>query len=119
MAAIDCLAAQDVTLPEIEDTVTLSKVPAMQSLVEFLNQRQPEQAVRHLRALRLHLEGNFFGNSDLDDLDVLLGCYGKHLAEQKSAVLVMSRPENALSDVCNELMEMNVQVLSSLEQLKT
>eukprot|EP00058_Branchiostoma_floridae_P025946 XP_002611436.1 hypothetical protein BRAFLDRAFT_117220 [Branchiostoma floridae] len=100
------------------DTVSLSRQVAEDSLLENLKNGQLTTCVQLIRAFRSMWPNLVFGSADEDDMEYLLALFCKHVADNKTGVLVMTRADTDLSGVCHRLMEVNIQLLSSLKLLE-
>ena len=96
---------------------SLTKDAAVQLLVDKLASREIEIAIHLVRAFREKLGGAVFGTSDEENLDCLVSFYCKHVAEKNVGSLVMSGPLKNFASLCRDLMEVNVAVLASVEDL--
>ena len=99
------------------ENVSLTKDAAMQALVDKLAGREFERSIHLVRAFRGKLGGEAFGNSDEDNLDCLVALYCKHVAEKNVGSLVMSGSLQNFSSLCRDLMEVNVAILTAVEDL--
>ncbi|XP_077984034.1 protein furry homolog-like [Glandiceps talaboti] len=101
-----------------DDDMPQTTEKARQLLSESIINKQYTTAVRFIRHFRSVWPHDMFGGSDEDDLNVLLNIYCKNLADNKTGVLVITRPEHDLSDVCRRLMNVNIQLQASLRMLE-
>ena len=89
----------------------------MQALVDKLASREFEQSIHLVRTFRERFGGETFGTSDEDNLDCLVPFYSKHVAEKNVGSLVMSGPLQNFASLCRDLMEVNVAILTAVEDL--
>lgn len=89
----------------------------MQVIVEKLCSRDLDRSIHLLQAFREKFGGEVFGISDEDNLDSLVSFYCKHVAEKNVGSLVMSGPIQNFAALCRNLMEVNVAILTAVEDL--
>lgn len=89
----------------------------MQALVDKLASREFEQSIHLVRTFRERFGGETFGTSDEDNLDCLVAFYSKHVADKNVGSLVMSGPLQNFASLCRDLMEVNVAILTAVEDL--
>ncbi|XP_029213132.2 LOW QUALITY PROTEIN: protein furry homolog [Acropora millepora] len=97
----------------------LTKDAATQLLVEKLTEKETEGSIHLLRAFREKFGGDLFGESNEDNVECLVSIYCKHVAEKNIGSLVMSGPLSNFASLCKDLMEVNVAVLGTIEDLGT
>ncbi|XP_054710198.1 protein furry-like [Uloborus diversus] len=101
--------------PDVSD---LSNQEAETILVELIHTRKWGKAIRHLHCYRSIFPGSIFGNTEEDDVDVILGIYAKHLCENRTGYFMMSQEEHDIGDVCRQLMDISLQLSSVLHGLE-
>lgn len=97
----------------------LTKDAATQLLVEKLTEKETEGSIHLLRAFREKFGGDLFGESNEDNVECLVSIYCKHVAEKNFGSLVMSSPLSNFASLCRDLMEVNVAILGTIEDLGT
>ena len=103
-------------LSDMEDD-SPSKETAEQLLVDKLAGKQIKSSIHLLRTFRGKFGGEAFGASDEDNMDCLMSLYCKHMAEKNVGSLVMSGPLSSFASLCRDLMEVNVTILGTVEDL--
>lgn len=103
---------------EQPDVSSLSQQEAEAILVDLVHTRKWGKAIRHLHCFRNMFPGSLFGNSEEDDVDVILGIYAKHLCENRTGYFMMSQEEHDIADVCRQLMDISLQLSSVLHNLE-
>lgn len=108
---------EDTFFQSSSDDDSLTKDAAVQLLVDKLANRDIESSIHLMRTCRERLGGETFGTSDEDNLDCLVSFYCKHVAEKNVGALVMSGPLDNFATLCRDLMEVNVAILTAVEDL--
>ncbi|GBM95380.1 Protein furry [Araneus ventricosus] len=103
---------------EQPDVSSLSQQEAETILLELVHTRKWGKAIRHLHCYRAMFPGSIFGNSEEDDIDVILGIYAKHLCENRTGYFMMSQEEHDIANVCRQLMDISLQLSSVLHNLE-
>ncbi|XP_068703466.1 protein furry homolog-like isoform X2 [Montipora foliosa] len=103
-------------LSDMEDD-SPSKETAEQLLVDKLAGKQIKSSIHLLRTFREKFGGEAFGASDEDNMDCLMSLFCKHMAEKNVGSLVMSGPLSSFASLCRDLMEVNVTILETVEDL--
>ncbi|GFV46815.1 protein furry homolog [Trichonephila clavipes] len=103
---------------EQPDVSSLSQQEAEAILLELVHTRKWDKAIRHLHCYRAMFPGTIFGNSEEDDIDVILGIYAKHLCENRTGYFMMSEKEHDMADVCRQLMDISLQLSSVLHSIE-
>lgn len=108
---------EDTFFQSSSDDDSLTKDAAVQLLVDKLANRDIESSIHLMRTCRERLGGETFGTSDEDNLDCMVSFYCKHVAEKNVGALVMSGPLDNFATLCRDLMEVNVAILTAVEDL--
>ncbi|GIX72828.1 protein furry homolog [Caerostris extrusa] len=103
---------------EQPDVSSLSQQEAETILLELVNTRKWGKAIRHLHCYRAMFPGSIFGNSEEDDIDVILGIFAKHLCENRTGYFMMSQEEHDIANICRQLMDISLQLSSVLHNLE-
>ncbi|CAH1777850.1 unnamed protein product [Owenia fusiformis] len=103
--------------PVMVDISALSKKEAELQVFEYIENRQLGKVIQIVHTLRSMWPSDIFGRTSEDDTEALLTIYCKHMAERKPGIVAITRPELSLTDIISRLMEVNVQISSSIRTL--
>ncbi|KAG1696979.1 Protein furry -like [Nymphon striatum] len=95
-----------------------SRSAAEQTIIDLTIDKKYNDLVNHIHAFRETWPNSSFGSGEEEDIDVVLNLYCRHLCEKKSGVMIITKPENKPSDVCDRLMNANVHLCTTLRSVE-
>lgn len=118
LRAVEDTESDRLSPSEQPDLSSLSQQEAETILHELVHSRKWGKAIRHLHCYRAMFPASIFGNSEEDDIDVMLGIFAKHLCENRQLYFMMSHEEHDIANVCRQLMDISLQLSSVLHNLE-
>jgi len=88
------------------------------SLRELIMTKQWNLAVQCLRANKNHWPNDLNGNNEDEEIDFILTIYCRHMTDRMTGIVVITKPEHGISDLCSRLMEVNIQLSMSVHQME-
>ncbi|XP_067137576.1 protein furry [Centruroides vittatus] len=87
-------------------------------LLELIQGSKWGKVIKHLHSYRSMIPGSILGNSEEDDIEVILGIYCRHICENRTGYFIVTQAEYNLCNVCQQLMDISLQVSSILHTLE-
>ncbi|XP_064619246.1 protein furry-like isoform X4 [Lineus longissimus] len=100
------------------DINTLSRNEAESMVFECIDNREILKAVKIMRAMRSFWQGSIAAGLADDDLGMLLWIYSQQMMPKKPNLLVIVQPDHDINDVCRQMMDVNIQLSTSIKQLE-
>lgn len=118
LRAVEDTESDRLSPSEQPDLTSLSQAEAETILHELVHSRKWGKAIRHLHCYRAMFPASIFGNSEEDDIEVMLSIFAKHLCENRTGYFMMSQEEHDIANVCRQLMDISLQLSSVLHNLE-